>query len=101
MKQVSTYIMEYKFAYLFAVVSMVISISLDMLSPQPARHIVDDVIIGEQLALLTPLLTGILCIGIGRFIFQYAKKYTFDLTNSHITLKVRKNQFLHIQSAYS
>lgn len=33
MKKLSTYIREHKFAYLFAIASMVISISLDMLSP--------------------------------------------------------------------
>ena len=46
MKKISTYIWEHKFAYLFAVCSMLISVSLDMLSPQLTRQIVDDVILG-------------------------------------------------------
>lgn len=33
MKKLSSYLWEHKFAYLFAIVSMVISVSLDMLSP--------------------------------------------------------------------
>lgn len=98
MKKISTYIWEHKFAYTFAVLSMVISISLDMLSPQLTRHIVDDVILGGQLDRLAFLLTGILCVGIGRCIFQYCKEYTFDITGSKISAELRKRLFLHVQS---
>lgn len=98
MKKISTYIWEHKFAYTFAVLSMVISIFLDMLSPQLTRHIVDDVILGGQLDRLAFLLTGILCVGIGRCIFQYCKEYTFDITGSKISAELRKRLFLHVQS---
>lgn len=98
MKKISTYIWEHKFAYIFAILSMVISISLDMLSPQLTKHIVDDVILGGQLDRLAFLLTGILCVGIGRCIFQYCKEYTFDITGSKISAELRKRLFLHVQS---
>lgn len=98
MKKISTYVWEHKLAFLFAVLSMVISISLDMLSPQLTRHIVDDVILGGQTELLAPLLLGILCVGVGRFIFQYAKEFTFDVTGSKIAAQIRRDVFLHIQS---
>ena len=98
MKKISTYIWEHKFAFAFAILSMVISISLDMLSPQLTKHIVDDVIINAQIQKLTPLLLGILVIGIGRCIFQYTKEYTFDAVGSKISAQIRKDLFLHIQS---
>ncbi len=98
MKKISTYVWEHKFAFLFAVIGMVISICLDMLSPQLTKHIVDDVIIGGQIDKLTPLLIGILFVGVGRCIFQYCKEYTFDATGSKIAAKIRKNLFLHVQS---
>ena len=55
MKKISTYIWEHKFAYLLAVLSMIISISLDMLSPQLTKHIVDDVILGGNISLTLPV----------------------------------------------
>ena len=98
MKKMSTYVWEHKFAFFFAVLAMVISISLDMLSPQLTRHIVDDVIIGGQVERLIPLLIGILCVGAGRCVFQYYKEFTFDVTGSKIAAKIRKDLFLHVQS---
>lgn len=98
MKKISTYIWEHKLAFLFAILSMVISISLDMLSPQLIRIIVDEVILGKKADLLPPLLIGILCVGVGRCIFQYAKEFLFDVTGSKIALEIRRNLFHHIQS---
>jgi len=57
---------------------MIISVSLDLLSPQITKRIIDDVIGGGQIQLLTKLLLGILLVGVGRCIFQYLKEYTFD-----------------------
>lgn len=98
MKKISTYVWEHKFAFAFAILSMVISISLDMLSPRLTRHIVDDVIIGGELDRLMPFLIGILCVGIGRCIFQYCKEFTFDKAGSKIAAQIRKDLFLHVQS---
>lgn len=98
MKKLSTYLWEHKFAYLFAVVSMIISISLDMLSPQLTKRIVDNVIIGGHIEELIYLLSGILCVGVGRCIFQYTKEFTFDVVGSRIMGEMRENLFNHIQS---
>ncbi len=98
MKKITTYLWKYKLPFLFAIISMVISVALDMLSPQLTRHIVDDVIIDGQIEKLTPMLLGILCVGVGRFIFQYTKEFTFDVTGSKIAAKIRQDLFNHIQS---
>lgn len=97
-KKLSTYIWEYKWSYLFAISSLLISVSLDMLSPMLTMHIIDDVIIGGNISLLPYLLGGILCVGIGRCIFQYTKEYTFDKAGSKIASEMRKELFDHIQS---
>lgn len=98
MKKVSTYIWEHKFAYLLAFLSLVISVALDMLSPQLTRRIVDDVILGGKTEILTPLLAGILLVGLGRCVFQYIKEFTCDTAGSKISADLRRDLFRHIQS---
>lgn len=100
-KKLSTYIWEYKWYYLFAIVSLIVSVSLDMLAPMLTMHIIDDVILGGRLTLLPYLLGGILAVGVGRCIFQYTKEYTFDKVGSSIASDMRKNLFDHIQSLSS
>lgn len=97
-KKLSTYIWEYKWHYLFAIIALIISVSLDMLSPMLTMHIIDDVIVGRELTLLPWLLGGILMVGIGRCIFQYCKEYTFDKAGSKIASDMRLELFDHIQS---
>ncbi len=98
MKKLYTYIGRYWYGYLFAVFSMVTAIVLDMLYPKITQQIVDDVIIGGKLELLTKLLVGIVIVGIGRSIFGYCKEFTFDVLASKIGSAMRKDLFDHIQS---
>lgn len=98
MKKISAYIWERKFILAFAILSMIISIGLDMLSPQLSKYIVDDVIINREVEKLTPLLLCILGVGLGRCIFQYAKEFTFDCVGSKISCEIRRDLFTHIQS---
>ena len=81
-----------------AVSSLLIAVSLDLMSPQFTKHIVDDVIVGGDIPKLKWLLLGILGIGVGRCIFQYVKEYMFDYLGSTIASDMRKNLFRHIQS---
>ena len=98
MKKLHTYIWEHKWGYLLAVSSLLIAVSLDLMSPQFTKHIVDDVIVGGDIPKLKWLLLGILGIGVGRCIFQYVKEYMFDYLGSIIASDMRKNLFRHIQS---
>jgi len=77
---------------------MIISVALDMLSPQITKRIIDDVIIGGDMNLLTKLLIGILMVGVGRSIFGYIKELIFDLVSSKIGCDIRRNLFRHIQT---
>ena len=60
MKKLSYYLKQHIPGYLFAILSMVIAVSLDLLSPQVTRHIVDDVLVGGQMEKLKYLLLAIL-----------------------------------------
>ena len=59
---------------------------------------IDDVLLGGHMDLLTPLLLAYAGVGVGRFIFQYVKEYTFDLTGSKIAAQIRRAVFCHVQS---
>lgn len=94
----SRYFKKYAGLYLIAVFSMCIGTLLDMVAPLIVQHIVDDVLIAKKLDVLKFLLLGILGIGVGRCIFQYAKEYLCDYCGSKIASEVRINLFQKIQS---
>lgn len=98
MKKIRTYLWEHKLAFGLAILAMIISISLDMLSPKLTQSMIDDVLVGGHMDLLTPLLLAYAGVGVGRFIFQYVKEYTFDLTGSKIAAQIRRAVFCHVQS---
>lgn len=97
-KKLSTYILEHKFSYLLGILCILISVSLDLTAPQLTKRIIDEVIVDGQIEKLKYFLAGILCIGVGRCLFQYIKEYTFDLSGIRITAKMRRHLFDHIQS---
>lgn len=98
MKKLHAYILGHWRGYLFAVVSMVIAIVLDMLYPVMTQKIVDDVILDGQLDILTKLLFGIAIVGVGRSVFGYCKEFTFDRVSVEIGTEMRKDLFRHIQT---
>ena len=93
MKKIRSYMGRFWYGYLFAVFSMVAAIALDMLYPKITQKIVDDVITGGRMELLTGLLAGIVAVGIGRCIFGYCKEFTFDYLCSKIGSEIRKDLF--------
>lgn len=97
LKKLSGYIREHIPGYLLAIICLVIGVSLDMLSPQLTKRIIDDVIGNGNLALLKYLLAGILLVGLGRCISMYIKEYTFDIIGSKISSNMRQDLFHHLQ----
>lgn len=97
MRKLQTYMKRYWVLYLFGFVCMLVSIGLDMLSPQITKRIVDDVIVGGRMELLAKLLTGILGIGLGRAVFQYGKEFTYDYIGVTLGHDMRRDLFGHIQ----
>ena len=98
MKKITSYIWQFRWRYLLAVVALLIAVSLDMLSPRLTRIMVDEVIVGKNIDLFKWLILGYLGIGVGRCVFQYVKEYTFDDTSNLIAATIRKDLFNHIQS---
>lgn len=98
MKMIWKYGKQYCPLYGIAVFSMVVSILLDAASPQITKRIIDQVILGGRMELLTACLLGFLGIGLGRGILQYVKEFIFDLAASGIGRGLRKDLFDHIQT---
>lgn len=92
------YFKKYAALYIIAILAMMAGTLLDMAAPLLVQHIVDDVLIARRLEILRWLLLGILGIGVGRCIFQYAKEYICDWCGSKIASEVRINLFQKIQS---
>ena len=92
------YFGKYWFLYLIATIAMVAGTMLDMVAPKIVQHITDDVLVAHKMDLLTPLLLGILGIGVGRCIFQYTKEFLCDWAGSKIASEIRINLFQKIQS---
>lgn len=97
MKKISSYIWEYRLSYLGAVLSLLIAVTLDMLSPRLMARVVDEVIVGGETEKLPALLLGFLGIGLGRCVFQYLKEYTFDKNGARISGDMRRDLFRHVQ----
>lgn len=97
MRKIRKYLWKHKWAYLVAMLSMIIAVSLDMLAPLVTRKVVDDVIIGGKMEVLKYCLLAFLGIGIGRCIFQYSKEYLFDITGSKVAVEIRRDVFTHVQ----
>ena len=97
MKKIRTYILKQMWRYLFAIFCLLCSVGLDLSSPVITKHIVDDVIVGGRIDLLKYFLLGYLIVGIGRFVFQYAKEYNFDIAGSKVATEIRRDVFTHIQ----
>ncbi len=95
---IKKYVLRYWYLYLTAMVAMICSIFLDILAPQVTKSVIDDVIVGGKLELLTKLLFALLGIGLGRAVFQYTKEFTFDITSMKIACDMRRNLFQHIET---
>ena len=90
--------LKYWYVYLVVYTSMIIAIGLDMLYPMITKVMVDDVIRGGKLELLSRLLIAIIAIGIGRAIAGYIKEFTVDAVSAKISSHLRKDLFGHIQN---
>lgn len=98
MKKIRSYIWQYKWRYLIAILALFTAVSLDMVAPKLTRIMVDDVIVGGNMGVFKWLLLGFIGVGVGRCICQYIKDYTFDSTSNKISVAIRRDLFTHIQS---
>lgn len=98
LKKLSDYIFEKKINYIIAIAALISATLLDLLSPKLTNKVVDDVILGGNIAALKWILLGFLGIGVGRCVFGYIKEVLFDISGSQIASSIRRDLFEYIQS---
>lgn len=93
-----SYLKKYWWAYTVVLIALSIGIALDMYYPLVYKKIVDEVLVGGKIYLLSSCLLSILAVGVGRFIFNYVKEFTCDMIGSKIGCDLRIELFDKIQS---
>ena len=92
------YVVQNWWRYVIAISSLIMSVLFDVWFPLVTMSIVDDVIIGGNMAMLKTDLIYILIIGFGRACSQYLKEFFCDVSGCRIASASRKNLFNHIQT---
>lgn len=70
MKKLTKYMLKYWYFYILIAVCVVFAVELDMVYPQITKRIVNEVFVGGDMDKLPLLLFAIVCVGVGRSIFQ-------------------------------
>lgn len=97
MKKIRFYLLDHWALFSFAILSLIIAVVLDMMSPLVISKLVDDVIVARQFGELKICLIAFVIIGVGRSIFQYTKEFSFDMAGSQIAVEIRTDVFHYIQ----
>lgn len=98
MKKLKHYVLPYWKSYVFAIVSLILAILLEMLTPQITRIIVNESFVGGDFSRFGFLLTALVVLGIGRSLFGYCKEFTFDRNSQTVGTEMRKDLFAHLQT---
>lgn len=91
------YIRKYLWAYFIVLVMLIVNVGLNMFSPQLTKRIINDVLIGHDLAPLRGFLIGFIIIGVGRGIAVYTREVLADFSASGIATAIRRDLFHHTQ----
>ena len=98
MKKLSKYVLPFWKTYVLAIISLVVAIFLEMLTPQITKIIVNESFVGGDFSRFGYLLVALVVLGIGRSALGYYKEFTFDKNSQTIGTNMRKDLFNHIQT---
>ena len=96
-RRIGRYMKKGWYLYLMAFATMGSLIWLGVLGPRIIQQIIDDVIIGENLEVLTHLLICLVLVGAGKALSGYLKEVSFDLAGSKVAKGLRNALFHHLQ----
>lgn len=96
-KRIGRYMAKNWYIYVIGFASMGLLVWLDMQGPKVIKQVIDDVIIGGQMGILTRLLCFLLLIGCGRALSGYIKEVSFDTAGTRVAKGLRLELFHHMQ----
>ena len=96
-RRIGRYMKKGWYLYLMGFATMGSLIWLGVLGPRIIQQIIDDVIIGENLEVLTHLLICLVLVGAGKALSGYLKEVSFDLAGSKVAKGLRNALFHHLQ----
>ncbi|MCX7885372.1 MAG: ABC transporter ATP-binding protein/permease [Caloramator sp.] len=92
------YVSKYKIYLIISIIAMLLSIVLDMFNPYFTKIMIDKVIIENKRQLFSKVLLGLVFISVTRAIFCYINEYLFDYISSLVSIDLKSDLFIHIQS---
>lgn len=98
MKRLFQYINRFHWYFIIAIAAMILSIALDMFNPHLLKVVIDKIIIGKQLSLMTTVLLALLGITVSRAILGYIKEFLFDCGGQRVVTDLRQDLFDHLQT---
>lgn len=98
LKRLFQYINRFRCYFIIAIAAMFISIALDMFNPHLLKVVIDKIIIGKQLGLMTTVLLALLGITVSRAILGYIKEFLFDCGGQRVVTDLRQDLFDHLQT---
>lgn len=90
------YLVKNWWRYLIGGISLIASTAIDILVPFITLSMVDDVIVGRNMALFKRDVLLFAAAGLGRAFFQFVKEFLCDMAGCHVASGLRKDMMRHI-----
>lgn len=98
MKRIFGYVVKYWWIYALGLLTIIVSVGLDMFNPYLTGEVIDKVIEGGNTSVFRNLAIALMLVTIGRVVLGYGKEILFDFAGVNITTSLRQDLFDHIQS---
>lgn len=98
MKRIFNYILKCKSWVINGSIAMLFVILLDLCSPYLQKELLDEGIIGQNSAVVVPIITLLFGVTILKAIFGYVKEYLYDICSSQVQENIKNDLFMHIQT---
>lgn len=97
-KRILSHLYKQRYLALLPVLSIALTVGLDLYNPYFSRILIDKVIIGKQTKLLTSILITLISINAIRGILMYLRSYYLEMVSENTVLDLKYDLFRHIQS---